>query len=86
MDTDKRVLFIVRGKILMTKKKEDIYDLDVEFVPEDEVDNHMQDLSYEEAIIMIEDQLMAQGVPEDMAGIQARVLYEQYYSYNPTIH
>ena len=70
----------------MTKKKEDIYDLDVEFVPEDEVDNHMQDLSYEEAIIMIEDQLMAQGVPEDMAGIQARVLYEQYYSYNPTIH
>ena len=86
MDTAKRVLFIVRGKILMTKKKEDIYDLDVEFVPEDEVDNHMQDLSYEEAIIMIEDQLMAQGVPEDMAGIQARVLYEQYYSYNPTIH
>ena len=70
----------------MTKKKEDIFDLDVEFVPEDEIDNHMQDLSYEEAIIMIEDQLMAQGVSEDMAGIQARVLYEQYYSYNPTIH
>lgn len=70
----------------MAKKKEDIFDLDVEFVPEDEIDHHMQDLSYEEAIIMIEDQLMAQGVPEDMAGIQARVLYEQYYSYNPTIH
>ena len=70
----------------MKKKKEDIYDIDVEFVPEDEVDNHMQDLSYEEAIIMIEDQLMSQGVSEDMAGIQARVLYEQYYSYNPTIH
>ena len=77
---------IKKGVAFMTKKKEDIYDIDVEFVPEDEVDNHMQDLSYEEAIILIEDQLMAQGVSEDMAGIQARVLYEQYYSYNPTIH
>lgn len=60
-------------------------DVDIEFIPESEADE-MDDLSYEEAIIIIEDQLLAQGVPEDMAGIQARVLYEQYYSYNPTIH
>lgn len=70
----------------MSKKNDDVYDVDVEFVPESEVDNIVDDLSYEEAIIMIEDQLMAQGVSEDMAGIQARVLYEQYYAHNPTIH
>lgn len=65
---------------------EDVYEAEVEFVPEDEIDNETYNLSYEETIELIEGHLIKQGYDPLMVNLQARKLFHQYYDPNTTIH
>lgn len=65
-------------------KKED--EVEVGFFAEGEEEVMIDELTYEEAIIAIEDHLLSLGVPEALVGRKAKELYNQYYVNPPTLH
>lgn len=65
-------------------KKDD--EVEVEFIAEGEEEVMIDELTYEEAIIAIEDHLLSLGVPEALVGRKAKELYNQYYVNPPTLH
>ena len=66
--------------------EEDVYEADVEFVPEDAIDEEVYELSYEQSIELIESHLLKQGVRPNLAGVEAIRLYHQYYHPDTIIH
>lgn len=72
--------------ILEETSEEDVYNADVEFVPESEIDNETYVLSYEQSLELIEDHLLKQGVRPDMVGVEAIRIYHQYYNPDTIIH
>ena len=83
-----------KGKIMSKKEyptlkeisEEDVYEADVEFVSEGEIDNETYELSYEQSLELIESHLLEQGVRPDLVGVEAIRLYHQYYNPDTIIH
>lgn len=67
----------------MPKKDNEV---EVEFYAEEDEDIMIDELTYEEAIIAIEDHLLSLGVPEALVGRKAKELYNQYYVNPLTLH